>query len=83
MLDLEVALYVGAVKAKEMFKDFLTDEKGDTNFISVIIVLCIVCGLAAVFRKNIAEIVNGIWTSVFKDAKSATGGSVGSKTTFN
>ena len=48
---------VGLAKAKEgvqsAVKKFFQNEQGDTNMISIIIILVIVVGLAIVFRKNI------------------------------
>ena len=43
---------------------FLTDENGDTNMISIIVVLMIVLGLAAAFRKNIQDFVQDLWTKI-------------------
>ena len=80
MLAAEVRIQTGIWKMKERVKDtvhdFFATEEGDTNFISIIIVLVIVVALAVVFRKNIAALVNGMWTRIFGDASSATGGAV-------
>lgn len=74
--DFEVGAVVGLMKAKEIaagkIKSFFKEENGDTNMISIIIVLVIVVALAAVFRKNIAELVNNFWEQIFKDANEAT-----------
>lgn len=59
-------------EARETVYDFFTDERGDTNLISIVVVLVIVMALAVVFRKNIAELVNNMWKSIFSDANSAT-----------
>lgn len=68
---------VGLVKAKEgvqsAVKKFFQNEQGDTNMISIIIILVIVVGLAIVFRKNIATIANNLWNKIATDAGSATG----------
>lgn len=76
MLGYEVRVKNGLWRMKENVKeavhDFFTTEDGDTNFISIIIVLVIVVGLALIFRKNIAAIVNKIWDTIFDDAKEAT-----------
>lgn len=53
--------------AKESIREFFTTEDGDTNFISIIIVLVIVIALAAMFRNNIKAIVNSMWTSIAGD----------------
>lgn len=76
MLDLEVRVVNGMWRMKqrigEAVHDFFSDEEGDTNFISIIIILVIVVGLAVVFRKNIAQLVNEMWKNIFKDANDAT-----------
>ncbi|MCM1122685.1 MAG: hypothetical protein NC416_08880 [Eubacterium sp.] len=79
MLDYEVRVMNGLWRMKERTKeavrDFFTTEDGDTNFISIIIVLVIVVALAIVFRKNIANLVNSLWQKIFQDATTATGAS--------
>lgn len=79
LLDYEVRIMLGLQRAKEKVKeavhDFFTTEDGDTNFISIIIILVIVVALAALFRKNIAEVVNAAWKSISKDAGAAVNGS--------
>ncbi len=62
--------------AKGMVHDFFVDEEGDTNLISIVVVLVIVMALAVVFRKNIAEIVTKMWKQIGTDAGSATGTSI-------
>lgn len=61
-------------RTKEAVHDFFVTEDGDTNFISIVIVLVIVIALAALFRKQIAEIVNAMWNSIFADAGQAITG---------
>lgn len=76
MLECEVKAMLALRRAKNAVvkgvHDFFVDENGDTNLISIVIVLVIVLGLAVVFRKNIAELVNKMWESIFSDAKNAT-----------
>lgn len=86
MLEYEVKAKIALWRMKnevgEKVKAFFTDESGDTNFISIIVVLVIVLALAVVFRKNIGELVNKMWTQIFKDANDATK-TTSSPTTFN
>lgn len=72
MLDFEVMLKNKVWRVKENVKEFFTTEDGDTNFISIIVVLVIVLGLAALFRKNIGELVSGWWESITNSANTAT-----------
>lgn len=59
---------IAAEKAKETVvnevKNFVTDEKGDTNVISIVIILVIVVGLAIIFRQSIASLFDAIWSKV-------------------
>ncbi len=67
---------------KEAVRSFFADESGDTNLISIVVVLVIVMALAVVFRKNIADLLTQMWNQIFKDAQGATGIN-GSATTFS
>lgn len=71
MLQYEVMVKNGLWRMKENVKealhDFFTDETGDTNMISIVIILVIVVGLAAIFRKNIMEMMTKMWASIQKD----------------
>lgn len=53
-------------KAKCRFESFLIDEKGDTNFISILIILGIVLLLAGVFLVFKDQIVTWVGTQVTK-----------------
>ncbi len=54
-------LYIKAVfKATELKNEVLYNENGDTNFISIIIVLGIVLALVVVFRGYITSILGKI-----------------------
>lgn len=59
-------------RAKEAVRNFLLDEEGDTNMISIVIILVIVIGLAALFRKNIVDFVVKLWDGIMNDAETAT-----------
>jgi len=76
LLNAEVWMMMQAKRAKEGIHNALTgffkDEQGDTNMISIIIILVIVVALAIVFRKNIAALANNLWNQIFQDAGKAT-----------
>lgn len=59
-------------RAKEALHSFLMDEEGDTNMISIVIILVIVIGLAALFRENIVDFVVSLWDRIMGDAQTAT-----------
>lgn len=56
MLDYEVKVMLAWQRAKVAVKkgvmDFFTNENGDTNMISIVVVLVVVLGLAILFKKN-------------------------------
>ena len=51
-------------KLENFAREVFTNEEGDTNLISIIIVLGIVLALVVVFRKYIADILKKISGSV-------------------
>ena len=71
LLKIEVMLQNKLWRASEKIKEFMTDEEGDTNVISIIVVLVIVLGLAIVFKDKIKELVDTLWTSVTENATNA------------
>lgn len=64
---------------RNWFKYFLKDESGDTNFISIIIILGIVIVLAGVFiafREKIVEAVKNVVDGFGEGSFGKTGGEV-------
>lgn len=59
-------------QAKEAMRSFIKKENGDTNVISVIIILVVVIGLAILFRDNIRDLANSIWDRINTDAEGFT-----------
>lgn len=58
-------LYIKSVLKMNALKDkVLYDENGDTNFISIIIVIGIVLALAVVFKGYIGKITNKVGADV-------------------
>ena len=68
MLYYEVRAMLAWQRAKAAamkgIREFLTDENGDTNMISIIVVLVIVLGLAVAFKTKITEFVQRLWTNI-------------------
>lgn len=48
-------------KAKNLFKE----ESGETNIIAIILVIVVVIALVAVFRKQLGNLVNSIFSKIF------------------
>lgn len=67
MLDLEVRVMNKLLKMKEGMAAKFMDERGDTNIISVIMILVVVIGLATLFNDNIGDLANSIWNNINSD----------------
>lgn len=72
LLKFEVMFQTKLWRAGEKIKKFMQDEEGDTNIISIIVVLVIVLGLAIVFKDKIKALVETLWASVEGNANKAT-----------
>lgn len=68
MLDYEVRAMLAWQRAKAAamkgIREFITDENGDTNMISIIVVLVIVLGLAVTFRTKVTAFVTKLWGNI-------------------
>lgn len=71
MSKLTNKLYFKAIGVKEKALKLLKNEKGDTNLISIIIILAIVIALAVIFRNKLATLFDKIWNSLFSDVDNA------------
>ncbi|MBD5544094.1 MAG: hypothetical protein HDR01_07635 [Lachnospiraceae bacterium] len=69
---LDAMLATKIFQAKEAMRNFVKNEDGDTNVISVIIILVVVIGLAVTFRKNILQITTDMWEKINSDARNFT-----------
>ena len=60
MRELCIRLYGAMLRAEDKIVSLVKDERGDTNFISILIVLGIVIGLVVIFRGYIADILDTV-----------------------
>jgi hypothetical protein len=65
------AQYLG-LRAKEKLTDFVTDEEGDVNVVSIVILIGIAIVLALLFKEKITQIVNNLLTNIGTKASEAT-----------
>lgn len=57
-------LFQAKMKAQKKINDFMIDEKGDTNFISIMVLLGIGLALAAVFLEFKDQVLQWVDTNV-------------------
>ena len=50
------------LKAKALA--YMADDRGDTNFISVVVILAIVVVLAVLFNEQATNAVNALWSKI-------------------
>lgn len=72
MQNLQNFLIAKYVAAKMKAESFFKSEKGEANIIAVILVLAIVIALVVIFRNNIANMVDKIWTNISSNFGAAT-----------
>lgn len=68
MSKLAEKLYYKALVAKKKVANILKDERGDTNIISIILILAVVIALAILFRDSLTTLFNQIWGKLFNKA---------------
>ena len=52
------------LKAAQGIQGVVEDRRGDTNFISIVIVLAIVVALAVLFSTNANNLVGDLWNKI-------------------
>lgn len=57
-------LYQMKNQVVKWMRDFFEDERGDTNFISILIVLAIVIALVVIFQGQVQSIIEMVRTRV-------------------
>lgn len=67
MSKLTNKLCLKVLKAKHSALKMLKNERGEANIIAIILVLAIVIALAVIFRKQLSDLFNKIWGSLFSE----------------
>lgn len=49
-----------------MLEDFLMDEEGDSNMVSVIVLIVIILAVAAIFREQLQEAVTAVFDNLME-----------------
>lgn len=50
----------GKIGLNNFVNDFLSEERGDTNFVSIIIIIVIILAVAAIFRNALIQAVTTV-----------------------
>lgn len=57
-----------ALETRIFINKFLYDEEGDVNIITMVILIAIAVALAALFRKNIKELVEHLFSQITQNS---------------
>ena len=63
-------IYSNMLWAKHKIVEAFRNEQGDTNVISIVIILCIVVALALMFKDKVTALVTSFWDKTENDASS-------------
>lgn len=62
---LDKKLFTLQMSAQNYLEQLLEEEDGDTNFVSIIVIIVIVLGIAAIFRTQLTAAVSGVFEQLF------------------
>ncbi|MCR5477244.1 MAG: flagellin-like protein [Lachnospiraceae bacterium] len=72
MKKLELYVMTMGSMAKQKVKDFLYDEKGDVNIVSIVVLIGVAVVLALLFRKQIQALLERLFKNIGETADEAT-----------
>lgn len=75
LITQEMMIWGPLVKAK--VKKVFTDEKGDVNIVSIVVLMGIAVLLALVFQKEVTKLLEGLFGTISEKANDAVGGNAG------
>lgn len=67
-------LWIAQVRTKDFLKSLVTKENGDTNFVSIMLIIVIVIAIAAIFRDELANVVNNVMSGLSDATDISVGG---------
>lgn len=62
--------------AQIKMREFFTDEKGDVNIVSIVVLIGIAVLLAVIFKDGITKLIEGLLGTITQNATNAVGGEV-------
>lgn len=63
------------LNVKSRLKRFISEEGGDVNIVSIVVLIGIAVVLAGLFRKQISELINTLFHNINQNAQNAIGSS--------
>ncbi|MBD5453552.1 MAG: hypothetical protein HDR30_04375 [Lachnospiraceae bacterium] len=63
-LAAEVGIMLAARRMKECAKRLVQDERGDTNFVAIIIIIVILIAIAAIFHDALSSAIRKVFQSL-------------------
>ncbi|MBD5450237.1 MAG: hypothetical protein HDR28_08825 [Lachnospiraceae bacterium] len=57
MLEAEVKMMLAGIRMKNRVKELVRDERGDTNFVAIIVIIVIILLIAGIFRDKLKDAV--------------------------
>lgn len=70
MRKLNELMLKGKIKMLKV-RESLSEERGDTNIVAIVLILAVVIALAIIFRTRITALLNNLFDSVDKQATDA------------
>ena len=68
------ALNMMMLTAKLKFQQFCSNEEGDVNIVSIVVLIGIAVLLAIIFKDSITELIEGMLETITGNAEKAVGG---------
>lgn len=63
-LAAEVGIMLAAGRMKECAKRLVQDERGDTNFVAIIVIIVILIAIAGIFHEQLGNAIKNVFTSL-------------------
>ena len=64
------------LRSRNLWQRLLTDEKGDTNFVAIIVLIVVIIAAAGVFRKQLTAAIDKVFDSNLNTYLNSGGNSV-------
>lgn len=73
-LAAEVGLMLAVRRMKECAKRLVQDERGDTNFVAIIVIIVILIAIASIFHEQLSQAITNVFTNLNEFVNNNKGG---------